>query len=312
MRRARGSTYRGARDMTDLEGRRCVVTGATSGIGRETARALALRGAEVIVHGRDSAAVGATCRSIVVSAPSARVSGIVADFSALASVRRMANELAARHATIDVLVNNAAAVPAARKLTADGYEWQFGVNHLAPFLLTNLLLGTLKKSGPARIVNVSSEAHRRARIDFDDLQSERGKYNALRAYGASKLANILFTLELSRRLAGTGVTANSLHPGLVMTNIFREAGPVERTLIRLLGRWLMLSPAQGAATSVYLASSPEVAGVTGKYFAKCRELEPAPQAGDAAAAARLWEISEQLTASAAGPAGSAASAGRSP
>jgi NAD(P)-dependent dehydrogenase (short-subunit alcohol dehydrogenase family) len=298
--------------MTDLSGRRCVVTGATSGIGRETARALAALGAEVVVHGRDSAAVGATCRSIVVSAPHARVSGIVADFGSLASVRKMASELAARHASIDVLVNNAAAVPSTRKLTADGYEWQFGVNHLAPFLLTNLLLGTLKKSGAARIVNVSSEAHRRARIDFDDLHSERGQYNAFRAYGASKLANILFTLELSRRLQGTAMTANSLHPGVVMTNIFRDAGVVVGTIIRVLGRWLMLSPAQGAATSVHLASSPEVAGVTGKYFAKCREQAPAAAATDAAAAARLWEISERLTAPAAAPAGSAASAGRSP
>jgi NAD(P)-dependent dehydrogenase (short-subunit alcohol dehydrogenase family) len=167
--------------MTDMSGRRCVVTGATSGLGRETARALAALGAEVIVHGRDSAAVGAACRSIVAGVPNASVSGIVADFGSLASVRRMADELAARHPSIDVLVNNAAAVPAVRKVTAEGYEWQFGVNHLAPFLLTTLLLEALKKSGGARIVNVSSEAHRRARIDFEDLQSERGKYNAFRA-----------------------------------------------------------------------------------------------------------------------------------
>jgi NAD(P)-dependent dehydrogenase (short-subunit alcohol dehydrogenase family) len=298
--------------MTDLEGRRCLVTGATSGIGRETARALAALGAEVIVHGRDSAAVGATCRSIVTSSPDARVSGIVADFGSLASVRQMASELTARHASIDVLVNNAAAVPAVRRTTADGYEWQLGVNHLAPFLLTNLLLGALQRSGAGRIVTVSSEAHRRARIDFDDLQSERGKYNAFRAYGASKLANILFTLELSRRLRGTGTTANSLHPGVVMTSIFRDAGVVVGAIIRVLGRWLMLSPAQGAATSVFLASSPDVGGVTGKYFVKCREHAPAPAATDAAAAARLWEISEQLTASAAEPGGSAAGAGRSP
>jgi NAD(P)-dependent dehydrogenase (short-subunit alcohol dehydrogenase family) len=244
--------------------------------------------------------------------PNASVSGIVADFGSLASVRRMADELAARHPSIDVLVNNAAAVPAVRKVTAEGYEWQFGVNHLAPFLLTTLLLDALKKSNGARIVNVSSEAHRRARIDFDDLQSERGKYSAFRAYGASKLANILFTLELSRRLAGTGVTANSLHPGVVMTNIFRDAGVVIGGIIRVLGRWLMLSPEQGAATAVYLASSPEVAAVTGKYFVKCREQAPAPAATDVDAAARLWQISERLAALAAAPGGSAASADRSP
>lgn len=298
---ARGAVRYGAtprletHNVTDLNGRRCLVTGATSGIGKETARALAALGAEVVVHGRDAAAVDTTCKSIVASVPNARVSGALADFGSLASVRRMAGELTARYASIDVLVNNAGAVSSARKVTADGYEWQLGVNHLAPFLLTNLLLGALKKSGTARIVTVSSAAHRSGKIDFDDLQLERTKYSGLRAYSASKLANVLFTLELSRRLGGTGVTSNCLHPGVVMTNIFRGSGVVVAAIVRVLGRMLMLSPADGAATSVYLASSPEVAGVTGKYFVKCREETPAPAAADAAAAARLWEISERLT-----------------
>jgi retinol dehydrogenase 12 len=280
--------------MIDLTGRRCVVTGATNGIGRATAHALAAMGATVVVHGRNAAAVEAVRRAITHSTANAQVTGVLADFSSLADIRRMARELAAQHGRIDVLVNNAGIMARARKTTADGFEWQFGVNHLAPFLLTNLLLDTLKRSDSARIVTVASQAHRRGTIDFDDLQLERTRYSGFRAYGASKLANILFTSELSRRLAGTGITANCLHPGVVATNIF-DAGGVVGKIIGLLGRWFLLSPSDGAATSVYLASSPDVAGVTGKYFDKCREVAPTSAATDASAAARLWEVSERLT-----------------
>jgi NAD(P)-dependent dehydrogenase (short-subunit alcohol dehydrogenase family) len=279
----------------DLTGHSIVVTGATSGIGRATAEALAAMGATVVVHGRNPAAVDATVRAIGAGTGNAAVSGVVADFASLGAVRRMAAELAARHPRIDVLVNNAGGTTAARETTADGFEWQLAVNHLAPFLLTSLLLEPLKGSAAGRIVNVSSEAHRRATLDFDDLQLRRGKYNGLRAYSQSKLANILFTLELSRRLEGTSATANSLHPGVVATNIFGGAGVVGK-LIGFVGRWLFLPPAEGAATSVYLASRPEVAGVSGRYFATCRATAPAPAATDAAAAARLWEISERLVA----------------
>ena len=279
--------------MIDLTGRRCIVTGATNGIGRATAHALAEMGAAVVVHGRNAAAVETVRRAITDATRNAQVTGVLADFSSLADVRRMAGELAAQ-GRIDVLVNNAGTMARARKTTADGFEWQFGVNHLAPFLLTNLLLDTLKRSDSARIVTVASQAHRRGTIDFDDLQLERTRYSGFRAYGASKLANILFTSELSRRLAGTGITANCLHPGVVATNIFNAGGVVGK-IIGLLGRWFLLSPSDGAATSVYLASSPDVAAVTGKYFDKCREVAPTSAASDASAAARLWEVSERLT-----------------
>ena len=279
--------------MTDLSGRCCVVTGATNGIGRATAHALAEMGAAVVVHGRNAAAVDAVRRAIAEVTRNGRVTGAVADFGSLADVRRMARDVASRHGHIDVLVNNAGTMSRVRRTTADGFEWQFGVNHLAPFLLTNLLLDAVKASAAGRVVNVASQAHRRATIDFDDLQLERKRYSGFRAYGASKLANILFTAELSRRLAGTNVTANCLHPGVVATNIF--GGGAVGTLIRLLGRWVLLSPTEGAATSVYLASSAQVAGVTGKYFDKCREVAPASTASDTAAAARLWGISERLT-----------------
>jgi retinol dehydrogenase-12 len=276
----------------DLTGRCCVVTGATNGIGRATAHALAAMGATVVVHGRNATAVDAVRGAITQATRNTQVTGVVADFAALADVRRMARELASRHGRIDVLVNNAGTMSRDRKTTTDGFEWQFGVNHLAPFLLTNLLLDTLKASDSGRIVTVASRAHRRGKIDFDDLQLERARYSGLRAYSASKLANILFTLELSRRLADTSVTANSLHPGVVATNIF--GGGIVGKLIALLGRRFLLSPTEGAATSVYLASSQDVAGVTGKYFDKCREATPTSAARDASAAARLWEISERL------------------
>lgn len=273
----------------DLAGRRCVVTGATHGIGRATAQALAALGATVVVHGRDAAAVDAVRREIAASTGNGAIAGVVADFASLSDVRRMARELAAER--VDVLVNNAGTMLRSRETTADGFERQFGVNHLAPFLLTNLLLDALPSG--ARIVNVASEAHRRARLDFEDLQLERGKYNGMRAYGASKLANVLFTAELARRLAGTGVTANSLHPGMVYTNIFSGLGGGAK-IFAAVGRLLLLSPERGAATPVYLAASPDVSGVTGKYFERCRPRPPAAAADDAAAAARLWEASERL------------------
>jgi NAD(P)-dependent dehydrogenase (short-subunit alcohol dehydrogenase family) len=278
--------------MTDLTGRICLVTGATRGIGRATAEALAKMGAQVLIHGRDSASVGAVCREMV---RYGQVTGVVGDLSSLPAVRRLAKDVAAQHPRLDVLVNNAGTGSLRREATADGFERQFAVNHLAPFLLTNLLLERLKASSAARVVTVSSMAHRSGKLDFDDLNWERRKYSGLQAYSASKLANILFTIELARRLGGSRVTANCLHPGVVATNIFSTMGFGGR-LLTVLFRPFMLSPAKGALTSVYLASSPEVANVTGKFFDKCREAAAAPAAQDAAAARRLWEISERLTA----------------
>jgi NAD(P)-dependent dehydrogenase (short-subunit alcohol dehydrogenase family) len=282
------------RRMTELAGHVCVVTGATRGIGRATAEALAQLGATVVVHGRDARAVDRTCHAIAESAGNANVTGVVADLSALAEVRGLAREILSRHERLDVLINNAGLGAVRRLLTADGFERQLAVNHLAPFLLTNLLLDRLKASAPARIVVVSSMAYRRSGLDFEDLNWERRKYNGLEAYGASKLANILFTLELARRLEGTGVTANCLHPGVVATNIFGSMG-VFGKLFGALAKPMLLSPADGAKTTVYLASSPEVAAVSGRFFDKCRETALAPETRDRKTAQRLWSVSERLT-----------------
>jgi len=282
--------------MTDLTGQTCLVTGATRGIGRATAEALAKLGANVVIHGRDSASVGAVCRATLRVARGGQVTGAVADFASLKSVRRMAEEVAAQHRRLDVLVNNAGTGTSKRRETVDGFEWNFGVNHLAPFLLTTLLLSTLKGSAPARIVTVASMAYRRAVLDFDDLQWQRRKYQGLNAYSASKLANILFTLELARRLDGTRVTANSLHPGVVATNIFARFGGTTGKVFSILLRPLLLSPAAGAKTSVHLASAPELAAVSGKFFERSRETALDPNAQDLGVARRLWDVSEQLVA----------------
>jgi len=279
--------------MTDLTGRTCLVTGATHGIGRATAEALAALGATVIVHGRDSAAVGAVCHEIARASGNAEVTGVVADFASLAAVRRLAADITVRHARLDVLVNNAGTSARHRRLTGDGFEWLLGVNHLAPFLLTTLLLDKLKASAPARVVNVASMAYRRGTLELDDLNWERRKYRSLKAYSDSKLANVLFTRELARRVAGSGVTANSLHPGVVATNIFNQLGLFGR-VFTMLAKPLLLTSAEGAKTSVYLASATEVAGVSGKFFDRCRERQLDPVANDDAGAERLWQRSEQL------------------
>src|SRR4051812_19464702 len=274
--------------MSDMNGRICLVTGATRGIGRATAEALAKSGAHVLLHGRDSASVGAVCREMV---RYGQVTGVVGDLGSLAAVRKLASEIAAQYPRLDVLVNNAGTGSRRRQTTGDGFERTFAINHLAPFLLTNLLLEKLRAGKAARVVTVSSMAHRSATLQLDDLNWEKRQYSGLRAYGESKLANILFTLELASRLAGSGVTPNSVHPGVVATNIFAAFGGRTGKFFTVLLRPFMLSPTGGAKTSIYLASSPEVASVTGKFFDKCREVAPAPAAQDAAVAKRLWEIS---------------------
>jgi NAD(P)-dependent dehydrogenase (short-subunit alcohol dehydrogenase family) len=282
--------------MTDLTGRTCLVTGATRGVGRATAEALAKLGANVVIHGRDSASVGAVCKATMRLARGGQISGAVADFSSLKSVRRMADDVAAQHPQLHVLLNNAGAGARQRRETADGFEWSFGVNHLAPFLLTKLLLPTLLKSTPARVVTVASMAYRRAVLDFDDLQWRQRKYSTLLAYSASKLANIMFTLELSRRLAGTGVTANCLHPGVVATNLFSALGGRAGRIVSVIFRPLLMSPVAGAKTSVHVASAPELATVTGRFFERSKEVALGANAQDAAAAQRLWDVSEELVA----------------
>jgi NAD(P)-dependent dehydrogenase (short-subunit alcohol dehydrogenase family) len=265
--------------MTD--GRIVLVTGATDGIGLRTAMDIARTGAQVVLHGRSAARVDKARRAV--EEAGGRTEGVTFDLASLASVRQGAEELARRLPRLDVLVNNAGVFMNERVQTVDGLETTFQVNHLGPFLLTHLLLKGPLKGPRARIVNVSSIAHSRGRMNFDDLQLVRG-YQGYAAYAQSKLANILFTLELAERLPPEQLTVNCLHPGVVSTKL----------LIDGFGMGGSDSVEEGAATSVFLATSPEVEGVTGRYFARQREVTPAPQALDVAARRRLWELSEEL------------------
>jgi len=276
-----------------MSGMTCLVTGATSGIGRETALRLAELGATVIITGRDAARGAAVAAEVTSQVPGAQVEVMTADLSSLAQVRSLAGDVLARHGRLDVLVNNAGVISPRRRLTADGLETTFATNHLGPFLLTSLLRGLLERSAPARVVTVSSAVHKQVRaIAWEDVA--RGPRSGPgQAYPVSKLLNILFTAELARRLAGTGVTANCLHPGFVRTRLGRDVPGVLGAVLPLVLR-LRPGPAAGAQTSVYLASSPEVAGVTGGYFVSCRPAEPSALARDTQAAARLWALSEDL------------------
>jgi NAD(P)-dependent dehydrogenase (short-subunit alcohol dehydrogenase family) len=276
-----------------MQGKTVLITGATAGIGAVTARRLAAMGAAVAAVGRDPARTAALVEQIKGETPGARADGLLADLSSQAEVRRLAREVHDRYPRLDVLLNNAGAIFFGRQETADGIERTFALNHLGYFLLTGLLLDRLKASAPARVVNVASAAHRRGRIDFDDLQGRR-RYSGWAAYSNSKLANLLFTYELARRLDGTGVTANAVHPGLVATRFGTNNGRLARVL-RPVFDLFSLSAEEGARTLVYLASSPAVEGVTGKYFIKEREAESSPASHDREAAARLWRVSEELT-----------------
>ena len=254
------------RGIGPMSGKTVLVTGGTGGIGKATAAGLASLGARVGIVGRDRQRAEAAAADIRRENDAPAVDLFVADMSSQAEVRRLAAEVLGRYPRLDVLVNNVGGFWATRHTTADGLEHTFAVNHLAPFLLTNLLLERLEASAPARIVTVSSGAQSMGRIDFDDLQGERN-YQGQRAYNQSKLANVLFTYELARRLAGTGVTANVLHPGVVRTRFGAEDPARLTNLLVPIARLFMKTPEQGAATPVYLASSPEVEGVTGRYFA---------------------------------------------
>lgn len=279
----------------DLRGRVALVTGATSGIGRVTAEALAAYGATVLVVGRNAAKTTATVAAISAVTGSGRVVGLLADLSRQSDVHALAEEVRTRWPALHLLVNNAGGVFSKRTETADGIERTWALNHLSYFLLTNLLLAALHAGGTparaARIVNVASNGHTLVRgLDFADLE-KRHKYFSYGAYGQSKLANIMFTYELAHRLtaAGRPVTANVLHPGLVFTGF---GGYAKNPVLRLFGR-LALTPAQGADTSIYLAAAPEVEGVTGKYFVKRRPVASSRASYDAAAARQLWAVSER-------------------
>jgi NAD(P)-dependent dehydrogenase (short-subunit alcohol dehydrogenase family) len=275
-----------------MKGKVAIVTGGNSGIGKETARGLAAMGAHTVVVARN-ADRGQRAVADLKRDATATVDLMLGDLGSFASTRDLAKTLIDGFGRIDVLVNNAGLYRARRRETPDGLEETFAVNHLAPFLLTNLLLDTLKASAPARIVTVASEASRGQMLNFDDLQSERG-YKMHQVYGKSKLANIMFTYALARRLTGTGVTINALHPGFVATNLGSGNFLPQKPIMTIL-RFFVLSPKQGAETPIYLASSPDVEGVSGKYFEKMRERQSTPFSYDEAAQDRLWKVSEQLT-----------------
>jgi NAD(P)-dependent dehydrogenase (short-subunit alcohol dehydrogenase family) len=270
----------------------CLITGATSGIGEVTARELARRGMHVVIVGRSAERVAATVARIK-QATGVEIETLIADLSSQAGVRSVAEAFLQRHRRLDVLINNAGGFFASRQVSADGIELTWALNHMSYFLLTNLLIDTLRASAPARVINVSSDAHRSGVMRWDDLQFTRG-YNGWAAYAQSKLANILFSNELARRLEGTGVTSNALHPGFVATRFAHNNGIIWGGLMALMQRLFAITPEEGAQTSIYLATAPEVATISGRYFVKSRETSPAPQAQDMAAAARLWEISERM------------------
>jgi retinol dehydrogenase 14 len=276
-----------------MAGKTVLVTGATGGIGKATAIGLARLGARVGITGRDMARAEAAAAEISAASNNAAVDAFAADLSSQAEVRRLACDVLDRYPRLDVLVNNVGGFWTHRHLTADGLEHTFALNHLAPFLLTMLLLDRLKASAPARIVTVASGAHTLGRLDFDDLQAEQ-KYSGQRAYNASKLANVMFTYELARRLQGSGVTATVLHPGVVRTAFGAEDQSVMFTLMLPLLRPFMKTTAQGAATSIYLASSAQVDGLTGQYFANSKPKKSSKSSYNSAAARRLWQVSTDL------------------
>lgn len=276
-----------------MYGKVCMVTGAASGIGAITAQALAQQGAAVILVDRDSEKGAGTVERIKRQTGNPAVEFTHADLSAQAEIRQLVQQFKSRYQRLDVLVNNAGAMFDRRQESVDGIEMTFALNYLGYFLLTNLLLGTIRASAPARIINTASSSHVRARINFNDLES-RANYHGLRAYGRSKLAILLFTYELSRRLEGTGVTVNALHPGIVATNFAVNSRETVGLLVRLF-RFAFISPEQGAQTGIYLATSPEVEGVTGKYFVKRKAVRSAPASYDTATASRLWQVSAAYT-----------------
>ena len=275
-----------------MAGRTVLVTGGTGGIGKATALGLATMGAHLAITGRDRRRTEGAAREIR-AAGGGQVDVFVADLSSQSEVRRLADEVLQSLARIDVLVNNVGGYWNTRHVTADGLEHTFAVNHLAPFLLTHLLLDRLKQGAPARVVTVSSNAQALGEVDFDDLQGERS-YSGARAYNQSKLANVMFTYELARRLQGTAVTANALHPGVVSTAFGAEdPGGIQRWLVPFL-RPFMKAPTEGAATSIHLASAPELEHVTGRFFANSKPRRSSERSYDADAAARLWQVSADL------------------
>ncbi len=277
-----------------MKGKIALVTGANQGIGKESAIALASMGARVVIVARSAEKGRAALAEIRARSQSEAVELLVGDLSVIAEVWRIAREFAATHDRLDVLLNNAGVLATTRRTTVDGLEHTFATNHLGYFVLTHELLELLKKSAPARVVNVASRAHQRGTMHWDDLQLERG-WSAWKAYGQSKLANVLFTRELTRRLEGTGVTANCLHPGVIASGFGKTDGGLFGVIWKLMSPFLS-STADGAKTQIWLCTSPAVEGISGKYFADCKEARPSREARDDAAARRLWALSEAIVA----------------
>lgn len=276
-----------------MQGKVCLVTGSSSGMGLVTARELAIMGARVVMLCRNRARGEAVQAQIKAESSNAQVDLIVADLSELSQVRRAAFEFKQNYTRLHVLINNAGGINAERKVTSDGLESTFVTNYLAPFLLTQLLLDTLKASAPARIINVSAPAHKIGKIDFADLQGEQ-QYNALKAYTQAKLAQISFTYELAERLAGTGVTVNALDPGHVVSNFNNNTKGLMHVIAEVIYFFDGISPEKGAQTILYLATSPEVEGVSGKYFLNCKPILSSRRSYDVAVRQRLWSVSEAL------------------
>jgi NAD(P)-dependent dehydrogenase (short-subunit alcohol dehydrogenase family) len=274
-------------------GKTCLVTGANSGIGKEIARGLAAEGARVLMVARSPERGEAARAEVAESTDNDSVELLLCDLSSQRQVRRLADEVLDRCGELHVLVNNAGLTLGERTLTEDGIEATFAINHLAPFLLTEFLRERLVASAPARVVTVASDAHRGSKIDFEDPSGER-KFSSWGAYGQSKLANILFTSELARRLDGTDVTATCLHPGVVRTGFGRQGPAFVRAFLMVAGVFL-LTPERGADTAIWLAASSEVDGASGGYYVKRRLAEPSRNARDPESARRLWRLSERLT-----------------
>ncbi len=275
-----------------MHGKVIVITGATSGIGQIAAERLGSMGARIVLVARDKVRGEIALARLRERAPGVAHSIHYADLSRLAETKRVAAEIAAAESRIDVLLNNAGALFSSRQVTEDGLELTFAINHVAYFVLTHGLRNRLIASAPARVVNTASNAHKGARLDFDDLQSSKD-YSGLKVYGRSKLCNILYTRELGRRLTGTGVSANCLHPGFVATRFGDQSGGLLSYVVRI-GKTFAISPEKGADTVIYLATSPDVANVSGGYFYQCHPAEPSKEAQDDAAAQRLWRETAKL------------------